>query len=150
MTTLCREPGTYVLAIRVHESRDVHIGALGTANLARGWHLYVGSALGPGGLGARVQRHLSSPDRKKPHWHIDYLLGVGNVREVWSVTNAHRIECEVADTLSAIGIIHLPGFGASDCKCPGHLIYFDSFEILDGGYSMLEKLYGFLQYAVIK
>ena len=39
--------------------------------LAPGCYVYAGSARGPGGIRARVRRHLR-PD-KTPHWHIDQV-----------------------------------------------------------------------------
>ncbi len=61
-------PGTYALLIRVDAPLVIHAGRLGTVALERGWYVYTGSAHGPGGLRARVSRHLR-PD-KAPHWHI--------------------------------------------------------------------------------
>jgi len=39
-----------------------------------GWYVYVGSALGPGGLAAKVGRHLGG--RKMCRWHTAYLRAV--------------------------------------------------------------------------
>ena len=117
-------PGTYVLILHLSGEASIGIGRLGTFGLPVGYYLYVGSARGPGGLRARLRRHLR---REKPqHWHIDYLLPVSNVVEVWSIVSPRRLECLWAQVL-----VKMPGastpvlrFGSSDCRCPAHLIHF--------------------------
>ncbi|MAE60377.1 MAG: hypothetical protein CMJ49_03370, partial [Planctomycetaceae bacterium] len=64
--------GTYALVMRVGARRGMRIGALGWIDIEVGHYVYVGSALGPGGVGARIAHHLGACVR--PHWHIDYLL----------------------------------------------------------------------------
>jgi Uri superfamily endonuclease len=102
---------------------EVTVGSLGTLRFRRGWHLYVGSALGPGGL-ARVERHLRvhrNRDRS-PRWHIDYLLLSPSfrLRAVTSAITDEDLECRFAE---ALGPPLVPGFGCSDCTCPSHLFY---------------------------
>jgi len=58
-----RRPGTYALVLRLARATTIHVGALGAVDFAPGWYVYVGSALGPGGLAARVNRHLSRSKR---------------------------------------------------------------------------------------
>ena len=60
-------PGSYVLVL--HISRVAQLGAHGSK---AGFYCYADSARGPGGLRARLSRHLRQ--HKKPHWHIDYPL----------------------------------------------------------------------------
>ena len=102
---------------------EVTVGSLGTLRFRRGWHLYVGSALGPGGL-ARVERHLRlARDRdRSPRWHIDDLLLSPSfrLRAVVSATTGEDLECRLAE---ALGPPLVPGFGCSDCTCPSHLFY---------------------------
>ena len=69
--------GTYVLAIDLSEPVAVSICRKPSALLAPGRYLYCGSAKGPGGLKARLARHMR---RGKPiHWHIDRLTEAGTV-----------------------------------------------------------------------
>lgn len=118
------EPGTYILLMRAPADREVRIGELGVLTLSDGWLTYVGSALGPGGLRARVGRHLSGGGSL--HWHVDYLLRDTSVAEVWWRRGKERCEEAWASALRGAPGASLPlrGFGASDCGCPGHLIGF--------------------------
>lgn len=100
------------------------IGALGDRELALGLYCYSGSALG--GLRGRLARHLRPI--KRLHWHIDYLLAVGRLAEVWVIESPDCLECLVAARLVELPGASRPvsGFGASDCRCAGHLIYLAS------------------------
>lgn len=100
----------------------LEIGRLGRMTPPAGWYVYIGSALG--GLGARISRHARQ--EKRPHWHIDRLLAAGQLVSVVARLGAARIECQTAATVA-----DLPGatapvarFGASDCRCPTHLMHF--------------------------
>ncbi len=117
-------PGAYVLGIRLEQATHLTIGRFGVCNLPAGWYAYVGSALGPGGLRARLSRHCRRD--KKMHWHIDHVLTVGVLEQVWYIESATRLECAWACTLAQLphATIPIPGLGASDCRCPGHLIHF--------------------------
>jgi Uri superfamily endonuclease len=130
------EPGTYALLLKLDKQERITIGKLGTFDFPAGCYLYVGSALGPGGLRARLARHLHSSENssglnsgqtgQKLHWHIDYLLQRAQLVEVWSVASAERLECkwsQVARELSGAQVL-VRGFGSSDCRCTAHLIYF--------------------------
>jgi Uri superfamily endonuclease len=114
-------PGTYVLVVDVARPTTVEVGALGDRAFAAGAYAYVGSAFGPGGF-ARVDRHreLASGGRDTRHWHVDYLLGHPATTLEAAVTfpDADR-ECELAASLPGDPV---PGFGASDCDCPAHLL----------------------------
>jgi len=116
------EPGTYIL-IFSNTSAEVVVGSLGALAFSSGYHVYVGSALGPGGL-ARVSRHirLSRLRDKNPRWHIDYLLTDDrfSLIQVYCEHTSDRLECPLARDLDMQVI---PGFGSSDCSCPGHLFY---------------------------
>jgi Uri superfamily endonuclease len=90
-----------------------------------GWYVYVGSALGPGGLAARLCHHLAP--MRRPHWHIDHLRTVvGPVVEIWYAVGPERRECDWATRLATRPGATRPigGFGASDCRCPAHLFHF--------------------------
>ncbi len=116
-------PGTYVLVLKLTQDRRIPVGRLGEVPLRAGYYLYVGSARGPGGLCARLRRHLR---RDKPaHWHIDSLRQWAEPVEVWFVTSSEPHECDWRALLQqAAGLaLPLPGFGASDCRCRSHLLY---------------------------
>ncbi len=114
--------GTYALVIRLSKSEKIRIGRLGTFVFPSGFYVYVGSAFGPGGIEARVSRHLRKNKRK--HWHIDYLLDKSEVTSIFFV----RKKCEekLAESLLEHGWMVAPNFGASDTNAPTHLIFFDN------------------------
>ena len=64
-------PGTYVLVQRFSKRLEISVGKLGVLEAQPGFYVYVGSALGPGGLAARVGRHCRR--EKILRWHVDYL-----------------------------------------------------------------------------
>ena len=107
-----------MLILEAEEPAEVSVGALGRVSLPAGYYLYVGSALN--GLWQRLRRHLRAA--KRHHWHIDYLLDVLTIAEVWYREGSERAECTWARALAASS--HLEPFGrigASDCACPTHL-----------------------------
>jgi Uri superfamily endonuclease len=116
------DKGIYCLIFH-NPSCTVRVGALGEIAFLPGWHIYVGSALGSGGL-ARLERHitLSRYKDKSPKWHVDYLLKSPSfcLRYTLSAMTAERLECRLA---AALGGDDLPKFGCSDCDCPSHLFY---------------------------
>jgi len=116
------DKGIYCL---VFENPDcvVRVGALGDIAFVSGWHIYIGSALGSGGL-KRLMRHISiarNRDRK-PTWHVDYLLTSSffSLRYTVHGVTGDRLECRLATMLNEAGV---PAFGCSDCSCPSHLLY---------------------------
>ena len=111
--------GSYVLVIELATDARLTVGRLGSFEFPAGLYLYCGSALS--GLGARVGRHLRQD--KRPHWHVDYLTGVGPVVEVWWVADGQRWECQWAKEIAAHGgEVVARGLGSSDCRCPTHLL----------------------------
>jgi len=90
--------------------------------LPAGLYCYVGSAWGPGGLAARVRRHLRGSAVRR--WHIDYVRAWAAPVAVWLAPDA-RCECVWAayllESLRARAIV--PRCGASDCRCAAHLLY---------------------------
>ncbi len=114
------EPGAYVLSIRLDEALDLDIPAFSGATLPPGTYAYCGSAYGPGGLAARIGRHLRKS--KPSHWHIDRLTAAGRIVAV-GVAKGGR-ECDLLDLLLARGAaVPVPGFGSSDCRrCAAHLV----------------------------
>lgn len=113
--------GTYVLVAVLARPASLRAGRLGRRVLPQGWYLYVGSALGPGGIAARCGRHARKD--KKLRWHVDHLLTVARLREIWYRCGTAREEHCWAGALDAdpSTAVAWPGFGASDCHCPSHL-----------------------------
>jgi Uri superfamily endonuclease len=132
-------PGTYALMLDVTYSQRLTIGRFGTFQFEPGVYVYVGSAHGPGGLAARLRRHLQFNETKRIHWHIDWLLTNAHpTGAIWS-TAVSSIECAWAEILP--GIRQPRGFGASDCGCPGHLVRLPSFENRSQSLANLAKLF---------
>jgi Uri superfamily endonuclease len=123
MTELDKQPGTYALILKNDSVKIVTVGQLGPLELRPGWYVYVGSARGPGGLAARVGRHMRS--EKKCRWHIDYVRPHIELREVWFTYGTEQIECQWAHAIAEMPKAELPSprFGASDCRCASHLIW---------------------------
>ena len=117
------ETGCYHLVFHLPEATEVRVGALGAIDLPPGWYVYTGSAFGPGGIAARVARHRR-PRRR--HWHIDYLSAVAELVDVILMPDTTRRECEHAAAVRALpgAVVPVPRFGASDCKCIAHLVWF--------------------------
>ncbi len=116
------DKGGYALVL---ENPDclVRVGALGAREFARGRHIYIGSALGSGGL-ARANRHvrLAQKRDRPPRWHIARLLLDPRFVLAAVVTAATERDCE-CDLARALGGPFVPDFGCSDCACPSHLFY---------------------------
>ena len=116
------EPGTYILILRSQTTVCVEVGRWGQLQTVPGCYVYVGSALGPGGLLARVSRHCRSD--KKMHWHIDYLRRHTRLLFVWYSHSRSRLEHEWAGLISGFAkVTPVAGFGCSDCACKSHLFY---------------------------
>lgn len=112
--------GAYALYFSVEDAIKLPIARLNAPVLDPGVYVYAGSAFGPGGIRARVARHLR-PD-KKPHWHIDHLSRRIACIEVR--TRPGGRECTlVADLLAEGATVPVSGFGSSDCRdCAAHLV----------------------------
>jgi len=116
------QPGCYCLVF-ANPAAVLEVGNLGPVAFRAGYHLYIGSALGPGGL-SRVERHLRLERGygRSPHWHVDRLLLDPRFRceAVVTAETCERHECALA---RAIGGDTVMGFGASDCRCGSHLMF---------------------------
>jgi len=115
--------GTYALLMRLGEDTTRIVGRLGRFRFRAGWYLYVGSACGPGGLAGRLAHHLRPASW--PHWHIDYLRDTAELRAILVIAGREQRECAWAAAAAATpgACIPVRRFGASDCRCAGHLIY---------------------------
>ena len=127
------ERGIYRLILACTTPAEITIGKLGILKLQPGYLVYSGSALGSGGLRARLSRHLRSA--KRYHWHIDYLLAhpAITIVDIWAMpldtrqaqlaAQSPRLECR---SHAALGGVPAPlaRFGAGDCRCATHLSLF--------------------------
>ena len=119
-------PGSYLLLIHLPAPLLLRGRFAGVA-LAAGWHVYAGSARGPGGLRARLKRHLARA--KRPRWHVDQLTIAADTLLSLPFpdveTKPALSECAMTQTLLASGLftVPVPSFGSSDCRtCPAHLL----------------------------
>ncbi len=117
-------PGTYALILSSAVEGAIAIGRLGVLPLQRGFYLYIGSALGPGGLRARIAHHRRLAPRR--HWHLDYLRQAVGLEEVWFTHSPVQWEHHWATIAGELvgATVPLRGFGASDCHCQSHLYFF--------------------------
>ncbi len=115
-------PGAYLLLIALPAPLTLTLLHRPETTLPPGRYLYAGSARGPGGLRARLGRHMR-PD-KKLHWHIDRLTQAGTIEGAWAIPGGN--ECGLIIALASLPI-PLPGFGSTDCRhCASHLLYWPS------------------------
>lgn len=124
-------PGVYILHLELVQLRTLIIGKHGRYNFPPGEYLYVGSALGPGGLRARLGCHLRGSQNRR--WHIDWLRPVITVKGYFYTATSGHLECSWNQFLLGLpgACIPVPGFGASDCRnkpapCAAHLVWFGS------------------------
>lgn len=124
-------PGTYVLILSAVARQSIDVGRLGRLAVHPGRYVYVGSAFGPGGLRARIGRHLRASGSR--HWHIDHLKAVTEPVEVWLSQATTRLEHEWARLLGGLpgSSVPLARFGASDCTCESHLFFFQAGPVFD-------------------
>jgi Uri superfamily endonuclease len=140
--TIPVDPGTYLLWLYISQSQKLNIGRLGDFTFIAGEYIYLGSARGPGGLRARLGRHLRGDG--KIRWHIDYLRAAAQVRGFGYVNHGRGTmeraptECDWSQKLAAPNgadlpdaHVPIPRFGASDCQsgCTAHLIYFPALNM---------------------
>jgi len=120
-TALTAAPGAYVLFIALNETLTLSGTSLGSRMIVPGRYAYCGSAYGPGGLRARLRRHLRR--EKALRWHIDHLTAAGRIFALGLAPGGQ--ECALFEDLSRGPDVEVPlaGFGSSDCaSCPAHLL----------------------------
>jgi Uri superfamily endonuclease len=117
------KPGTYALLLKNKLNRNIRVGKLGIYTFQPGYYFYLGSALGPGGLRGRLNRHIRR--NKKKHWHIDYIRSSMKLLEIWYAVQNKNSECLWASKLKLLAknSKEIIKFGSSDCKCKSHLIF---------------------------
>lgn len=114
-------PGAYLLLLELRSGTTLDLAGFRGAYVPAGRYLYAGSARGPGGLRARIARHLRRT--KKPHWHTDRLTKAAETVLAFPIPGGR--ECTLVQTLLDSGKYRhpLPGFGSSDCRtCASHLL----------------------------
>ena len=116
-------PGTYVLVLSSRSTDLIQIGRLSALQLQSGSYIYVGSALGPGGVHARLAHHRKLS--RRPHWHIDYLRAHTRVEEICYRLDTRRLEHVWAERISLAegASVPLVGSGSTDCRCESHLFF---------------------------
>ncbi|MGJ7921824.1 GIY-YIG nuclease family protein [Neobacillus sp. LXY-4] len=111
----------YAIELRLEEDRVIEIGKLGTFQFQKGNYIYIGSA--KRAILSRLNRH-KKPE-KVNRWHIDYLRAHCEITKIITYEDTYG-ECSLAENLrkSKRGTFPIKGFGASDCKCPSHLVFY--------------------------
>ncbi len=113
------DSGVYIAAFHLSGNRKIQVGRLGVFEFPAGIYYYVGSA--QRNLHARLDRHAR---KDKPlQWHVDYLSARGRMLGAIVFDGAKNRECELAEELSQLCVRPMKRFGASDCRCGGHLFY---------------------------
>ena len=116
---LCRppsSPGVYLLLLESLVYHAVRVDRRGSriAVLEPGLYVYVGSAWGPGGLAARIARHIGARRKRRLHWHIDRILASEYVRPVALLyAIGCRGESRLASMIASVAE-PLPGIGSTD------------------------------------
>ncbi len=111
--------GVYMAVFHLAKPARIRVGRLGRFAFPAGVYLYVGSA--QRNLSARLARHARG--HKPLRWHVDYLSRRARMLGAIVVAGPRRRECELARQLADVLRRAVPGFGASDCRCAGHLFY---------------------------
>ena len=123
MTAARDARGRYALMFELETSVVVGVGALGRLAFPAGQYAYSGSAMA--GLRHRLARH--SRRSKVLRWHVDALtvLPSSHIRGAVVFPPDGPGECDVVRMLCAWEGVRVwpPRFGASDHRCPGHLVH---------------------------
>jgi|Deesub1362B_J571_1020462.scaffolds.fasta_scaffold00061_2 sugar fermentation stimulation protein A len=119
--------GSYILLIRVDNSKRIRVGSIGSIHFRRGYYLYVGSAMGS--LSTRINRHLR---KKKPlRWHIDYLVKEADYIKALPIRMLEPLECLISEAIRETADDSIKGFGTSDCRCESHLYWMKKNPIMN-------------------
>ncbi len=111
------DSGVYIAIFHLPIRRRITVGRLGTFWFEPGFYFYVGSA--QRNLAARIDRHARQD--KSLRWHIDYLSSRARMLGAIILPGPRSRECELASQLRVRSTAAVRAFGASDCRCPGHL-----------------------------
>ena len=131
MSELPALPGAYAIQLTLSQNQILQVGKLGAFTFPAGEYVYLGSARGPGGLRARLGRHLAGETSRR-HWHIDYLRQIATPCAAWFLIFSEHgqpnppLECIWSQALASLAGASVPikGFGARDCRagCAAHLV----------------------------
>jgi len=72
-------------------------------------------------MSTQLERH--SRKKKALHWNIDYLSAKAKMLGAITIAGPRVLECQLARKIGGMFEPAVPGFGASDCRCKGHLFY---------------------------
>ena len=115
--------GLYIAVFELSDAKSIRVGKLGSFQFDVGFYFYVGSA--QRNLTARVERHARQT--KPLRWHIDYLSVHAPMLGAILIPAPREQECQIAEVLQGMFELAVPRFGASDCRCSGHLFYTTDF-----------------------
>ncbi|MCP4261744.1 MAG: GIY-YIG nuclease family protein [Planctomycetes bacterium] len=113
------DTGIYIVVFDMLKDRTIRVGRLGRFRFHKGVYFYIGSAQRD--LSSRIERH--NRKKKTLRWHIDYLSTKAEMLGAITIPGPRELECQLAKKLSGMFELAMPGFGASDCRCGGHLFY---------------------------
>ncbi|UUX48550.1 DUF123 domain-containing protein [Nisaea acidiphila] len=118
--SLRSDPGSYLLLLHLPAPLAATVRDR-PADLPAGFYVYAGSARGPGGISARLGRHLRGDGKQR--WHIDQVTARADQRAGFDFSE--MTECDLIGRLTADGAFSPPvaGFGSSDCgTCKAHFL----------------------------
>lgn len=131
--SLPRTRGAYALELYLPQQIEITIGRLGKYSFRKGIYIYLGSASGPGGINARLGRHITGRPFRR-HWHIGYLRNHAQptaysfISPISNEQSGKPIECCWSQALTSLSSMDMvvPGFGVSDClsRCKAHLLFY--------------------------
>lgn len=118
--------GLYAILMVLSQQILIDIGKLGSTTFHQGMYVYIGQGSGKSSsIQNRVKRHSSIS--KKKFWHIDYLTADPEVKVKAAIAAVTEeiTECHLTQTLleDLKAEQTVRGFGSSDCRCIGHLLY---------------------------
>ncbi len=113
--------GAYAVVITLKKPIPLAIKRFSGTIIEPGLYLYAGSANGPGGIRARLSRHIAR--KKKIHWHIDHVTVKSSIRAVTALPGGNECSIVGAALKMKKSGVPVPGFGSSDCRdCRSHFI----------------------------
>ncbi|MCE4619237.1 MAG: GIY-YIG nuclease family protein [Desulfurococcales archaeon] len=104
--------GVYILILGVESDQSLDIGSLGRHRVEKGYYAYIGSAKGPGGIRARLCRHIHRCGRR--HWHIDYFRDIAKPIAFTYCCQENASESWLYHILARRLQPYIRGFGSSD------------------------------------
>jgi len=113
------DAGLYIAVFELPKATRITVGRLGRFEFPAGLWFYVGSA--QRNLSARLDRHARHD--KPLRWHIDYLSVRARMLGAIVIAAGKDRECRIAAALARRLERPVPGFGACDCRCGGHLFH---------------------------